>query len=64
MQRLRIRFSRGEEIKYISHLDIMRMWERVLRRAELPLAYSEGFSHHPRISLAVPLAIGVTSDAE
>jgi len=64
MQRLRIRFSRGEEIKFISHLDIMRMWERVLRRAELPLAYSEGFSPHPRISLAVPLAIGVTSDAE
>lgn len=64
MQRLRIRFSRAEEIKYISHLDIMRMWERVLRRAELPLAYSEGFSPHPRISLAVPLAIGVTSDAE
>jgi radical SAM-linked protein len=64
MQRLRIRFSRGEEIKFISHLDIMRMWERVLRRAELPLAYSEGFSPHPRISLAVPLALGVTSDAE
>ena len=64
MQRLRIRFSRGEEIKFISHLDIMRMWERALRRAELPLAYSEGFSPHPRISLAVPLALGVTSDAE
>jgi radical SAM-linked protein len=64
MQRLRIRFSRGEEIKFISHLDIMRMWERALRRAELPLAYSEGFSPHPRISLAVPLALGVTSEAE
>ncbi len=64
MQRLRVRFSRGEEIKFISHLDIMRLWERVFRRARIPLAYSEGFSPHPRISLAVPLAVGVTSEAE
>ena len=64
MQRLRIRFRRGEEVKYISHLDIMRLWQRALRRAEMPLAYSEGFNPHPRISLAVPLALGVTSEAE
>jgi radical SAM-linked protein len=64
MQRLRIRFSRGEEVKYISHLDLMRFWERALRRARVPLAYSEGFSPHPRISLAAPLALGVTSEAE
>ena len=64
MQRLRLKFSRGEEIKYISHLDLMRCWERALRRAEIPLAYSEGFSPHPRISLAAPLPIGVTSEAE
>ena len=64
MQRLRIRLSRGQEIKFISHLDIMRLWERALRRAQIPLAYSEGFSPHPRISLAAPLAVGVTSEAE
>jgi radical SAM-linked protein len=64
MQRLRIRFGRGEEIKFISHLDIMRLWERILRRAQIPLAYSEGFSPHPRISLAAPLPVGVTSGAE
>jgi radical SAM-linked protein len=64
MQRLRIRFSRGEEIKFISHLDIMRLWQRVLHRAGIPLAYSEGFSPHPRISLAAPLQVGVTSQAE
>jgi len=64
MQRLRIRFRRGEEIKFISHLDIMRLWERALRRAQIALAYSEGFSPHPRLSLAAPLAVGVTSDAE
>ena len=64
MQRLRIRFSRGEEIKFISHLDIMRLWARALTRAGMPLAHSEGFNPHPRISLAVPLALGVTSEAE
>ena len=64
MQRLRVRFSRGEEIKFISHLDLMRCWERALRRAHVPLAYSEGFTPHPRLSLAVPLALGVTSEAE
>lgn len=64
MQRLRIRFSRGEEIKFISHLDIIRLWERALRRAQIVLAYSAGFSPHPRISLAAPLAVGVTSEAE
>ena len=64
VQRLRLRFSRGEELKYISHLDLMRLWERVLRRADIPMAYSEGFSPHPRISLAAPLPIGVTSEAE
>ena len=64
MQRLRLRFSRGEEIKYISHLDLMRLWERVMRRSGIPLAYSEGFSPHPKISLAAPLPIDVTSEAE
>jgi len=64
MQRLRIRFCRGEEIKFISHLDIMRLWERALRRAHIPLAYSEGFSPRPRISLAAPLSVGVAGGAE
>jgi radical SAM-linked protein len=64
MQRLRIRFSREEEIKFISHLDIMRLWQRALHRADIPLAYTEGFSPHPRLSLAAPLAVGVTSQAE
>ena len=64
MQRLRIRFSRGQEVKFISHLDIMRLWQRALNRAGISLAYSEGFNPHPRISLAAPLAVGVTSEAE
>lgn len=64
MQRLRLSFSRGKEIKYISHLDLMRLWERAFRRAEIPLAYSEGFSPHAKLSIAAPLPIGVTSTAE
>jgi radical SAM-linked protein len=64
MQRLRIRFSRGEEIKYISHLDIIRLWQRAINRAGIPLSYSSGFNPHPRISLALALAMGVTSEAE
>jgi len=62
--RLRITFSRGTEAKYCSHLDLMRLWERTFRRAALPLAYSEGFSPHPRIALASPLPVGVTSEGE
>lgn len=64
MQRLRIRLSRGQEVKFISHLDIIRLWVRALRRAQIPLAYSEGFNPHPRMSLAAPLPVGVTSEAE
>jgi radical SAM-linked protein len=64
MQRLRLKFGRGQELKFLSHLDLMRLWERALRRAGLPLAYSEGFTPHPKIALAVPLSLGVTSEAE
>lgn len=64
MQRLRIRFGRSEKVKFISHLDLMRLWERALRRSNLSLVYSEGFSPHPRISMAAPLPVGVTSEDE
>jgi radical SAM-linked protein len=64
VQRLRVTFGRGEEIKYITHLDLMRFWERALRRAGLPVAYSEGFSPHAQLALAAPLPVGTTGDAE
>ncbi len=63
-QRLQIRFGVGGPLKYVSHLDLMRVWERVLKRAGLPLATSQGFSPRPKIALAAPLAVGVTSEAE
>ncbi len=63
-QRLRITYHRGDAVKYITHLDVMRFWERAFRRAHLPLAMSQGFHPHPRLSVAAPLPVGVTSDAE
>ena len=64
MQRLRVKFSRGEQLKFISHLDITRLWQRAFVRAGIPLAYSQGFNPHPQISLAAPLPVGVTGSAE
>ena len=63
-QRLRITFAKGEEIKYISHLDLMRLWERTLRRARVPVAYSRGFNPRPKIAFAAPLPVGFTSRGE
>jgi radical SAM-linked protein len=63
-QRLRLTFAKGEPIKYISHLDLMRTWERTLRRAQVPLAYSEGFNPRPKISIASALPVGFTGRGE
>ncbi len=62
--RLRITFARDDAQKYITHLDLMHAWERTLRRANVPLTVSQGFNPRPRIALAVPLAVGVTSACE
>lgn len=64
MHRLRIRFGRGAEVKFISHLDIIKLWYRAFLRAGIELAYSEGFNPHPKISVAAPLALGITSEAD
>ena len=63
-QRLRLTYSRRGPAKYVAHLDIMRTWERAIRRAKLPLAYSQGFSPHARIALAAPLPVGTTGERE
>ena len=63
-QRLRITFTRDERLKYIGHLDMARTWQRIARRANLPLAYSEGFNPQPRMSFAAALPVGCTSDHE
>lgn len=48
----------------MSHLDLMHTWERVIRRSQLPLAYSQGFNPHPKINFASAIAVGTTSDGE
>ncbi|MBP2649630.1 MAG: hypothetical protein H6Q74_455 [Firmicutes bacterium] len=64
MTKLRLEITKGEEIRYISHLDYARTIERALRRTKMPLAYSEGFNPHMKLSFASALSVGVTSMAE
>jgi radical SAM-linked protein len=62
--RIRVTFAKTDHMRYTSHLDVHRTWERTLRRARLPLAYSQGFNPRPKINLAVALPLGFTSDCE
>lgn len=64
MQRLLVTFSRAGQLRYVSHLDMMRIFERAIRRARLPLAYTSGFTPHARIAFAAPLAVGMTAGAD
>ncbi|MHB1133336.1 MAG: TIGR03936 family radical SAM-associated protein [Chloroflexota bacterium] len=64
VQRLRFTFNRGETAMHVGHLDLARLWERALRRAGLPVAYSSGFTPHARVAFAAPLAVGLTAGAE
>ena len=61
---MRITFAKGGPIKYTSHLDLMRAWERALRRAGISLAYSGGFNPRPKLQLAAALPLGHTGEAE
>ena len=63
-QRLRITYRKGGPARYVAHLDVMRTWERAIRRAKLPLAYTQGFSPHARIALAAPLPVGTVGERE
>lgn len=58
VETIRVRFTKTGRAKYISHLDLMRTMTRVLRRAQIPLWYTEGFSKHPYITFAAPLSLG------
>ena len=63
-QRVRIHYAKGEAIKFISHHDEFRLWERTLRRADLPLLYKQGFNPQPYIQFAAPLGVGITGANE
>jgi len=62
--RLRVTFSKNGPLTYTSHLDLARIWERSLRRAGAPLAYSQGFNPRPKLQLAAALPLGHTGEAE
>lgn len=64
MREVRLRFSKTGRLKYISHLDINRAMSRALKRAQIPLWYTEGFNPHPYISFSLPLSLGVESLCE
>lgn len=57
-------YHKGEKVRFVSHLDVMRVLHRAFRRAGIPLKYSEGFNPHPELSFASALSTGMTSDAE
>lgn len=60
----RVKFSKQGVMKFIGHLDVMRYFQKAIRRAEIDIAYSEGLSPHMIMSFAAPLGVGLTSDAE
>lgn len=64
MLKVRVKFSKEGAMKFIGHLDIMRYFQKAIRRAEIPIAFSGGFSPHMIMSFAAPLGVGVTSSGE
>ncbi len=62
--RARVKFSKGEEVKYVGHLDLMRTFIRCIKRTCIPVAFSKGFNPRVQISFALPLGVGVTSSSE
>ncbi|MFA5527340.1 MAG: TIGR03936 family radical SAM-associated protein [Peptostreptococcales bacterium] len=64
MNRYLIKYTKTDNMKYISHLDLMNVLLRAFKRAKIDLAYSQGFSPHPKISTAHPLSLGIESIGE
>lgn len=63
-QRFKIEFSKYGDLRFISHHDVMRLFQRALRRAGIELRMSQGFNPHPKMIFAMPLGVGVESDCE
>lgn len=62
--KIRIKFAKSGNMKFIGHLDTMRYFQKAMRRADIDIAYSTGFSPHQIMSFAAPLGVGITSDGE
>lgn len=61
---IRLQYTKIGDIRYISHLDILKMMERIFRRGKIPIAYSEGFNPHPKMSFSPALQLGTESLCE
>jgi len=57
-------YAKFGDAKYISHLDLIRMFSRAFKRAGIPLTHSEGFNPHPKMAIGLPLSVGLTSECE
>ena len=64
MVKYRLKFRKFGETRFVSHLDLVRLFTRLHTRAGLPLAYSEGFNPHPKMAIALPLSVGCGSEGE
>ena len=62
--KIRIKYAKTGVLRYIGHLDVMRYFQKAIRRAGLDVAYSQGYSPHQLITFAAPLGLGVTSEGE
>lgn len=62
--RYALKFKKIKPLHFIGHLDLLRFWEKVLRRSNLPVVYTQGFNPHLKMSLAQPLPLGVESEGE
>ena len=61
---VRIKYAKGESVKYVSHLDTLKTFTRAARRADLPLKYSQGFNPHPHMVFGLPSSVGIISVSE
>lgn len=64
MNKYRLKFRKFGETRFVSHLDLVRLFTRLHTRAQLPLSYSEGFNPHPKMAIALPLSVGCASEGE
>jgi radical SAM-linked protein len=62
--KVRIRFRKSGDLRLISHHDLLRFFERAIRRAQLPIRWTQGFNPHPRLVFALPLSLGITGSQE
>ncbi len=64
MIKYRLGYAKYGDAKYVSHLDLIRLFSRSFKRAGIPLTHSEGFNPHPKLAIALPLSVGITSECE